>query len=79
MDMSAHTIQNNALAAFASHAPKNVLNSIAKASAHTGVNFAYLMQQASAESSFKSTAKAKGSSASGLYQFIDSTWMNMVK
>ena len=79
MDMSANTIQNNALAAFASHAPKNVLNSIAKASAHTGVNFAYLMQQASAESSFKSTAKAKGSSASGLYQFIDSTWMNMVK
>jgi hypothetical protein len=79
MDNSSNTIQNNALASLAAHAPQHVLNSIKKASAHTGVNFAYLMQQANTESSFKPNAKAKTSSASGLYQFIESTWISMVK
>ncbi len=56
-----------------------VLASIEKASKKTGVDFSYLMEQAAAESSFNPTAKAKTSSAQGLYQFIDSTWLGMVK
>ena len=79
--MQAHTntIINNVLAAFGGQAPKGVLNAIEKASAKTGVDFAYLVQQANAESSFDPNAKAKTSSATGLYQFIESTWMNTVE
>lgn len=74
-----NTIVNNVLAAFGSQAPKNVMSAIQKASAKTGVDFAYLVQQASAESGFDAGAKAKTSSATGLYQFIESTWLNMVE
>ena len=73
-----NTIQNNVLAAFGAQAPKGVLNAIQNASAKTGVDFAYLVQQAHAESGFDTHAKAKTSSATGLYQFIESTWMRMV-
>jgi hypothetical protein len=78
MDMTTKTIENKALASLSAHAPNQVVNAIENASSKTGVNFAYLMQQASAESSFKPDAKAKTSSAAGLYQFIESTWLNMV-
>ncbi len=54
------------------------MGAIEQASSKTGVNFAYLVQQASAESSFDPAAKAKTSSASGLYQFIERTWLSMV-
>jgi hypothetical protein len=56
-----------------------VQNAVQSASHKTGVDFAYLMEQAAAESNFDHDAKAKTSSASGLYQFIDSTWLDMVK
>lgn len=48
------------------------------ASARTGVNFAYLVEKAAAESSFDPSIKSKTSSATGLYQFIDQTWLDMV-
>lgn len=73
-----NTSVNNALASLSNRAPKDVTHAIGQASRKTGVDFAYLMQQAHAESSFKADAKAKTSSASGLFQFIESTWMNMV-
>ncbi len=59
------------------NAPQNVIKSIQHASAKTGVDFSYLVHQAKAESSFDVNAKAKTSSASGLFQFIESTWLNM--
>ncbi len=37
------------------------------------------MQSASTESGFNPSAKSKNSSATGLFQFIDSTWLGMVK
>jgi hypothetical protein len=52
-----------------------VLASIQQASASTGMDFSYLMAQASRESSFDPTAKASTSSASGLYQFVEQTWL----
>ena len=56
-----------------------VLASIQKASANTGVDFSYLMAQASRESSFDPSAKASTSSATGLYQFVEQTWLGTFK
>jgi len=56
-----------------------VLASIQQASASTGVDFSYLMAQASRESSFDPTAKASTSSATGLYQFVEQTWLGTFK
>lgn len=71
--------ENNILAAYSARAPQPVLSAIKVASAKTGVDFAYMVQQADAESSFRADAKAKTSSARGLYQFIESTWLSMVE
>lgn len=79
MPLTGNAIDNNALASLANRAGPAVTSAIQKASLKTGVNFAYLMQKADTESSFDTDAKAKGSSAKGLYQFISSTWMHMVK
>jgi hypothetical protein len=56
-----------------------VLASIQQASANTGVDFSYLMAQASRESSFDPGAAATTSSASGLYQFVEQTWLGTFK
>ncbi len=58
---------------------RNVLAGIRQASRATGVDFGYLMAQAAQESSFQSNAQAGTSSATGLYQFIDGTWLDMVR
>lgn len=60
-------------------ASSEVTNAVKNASAKTGVDFSYLMEKAAAESDFQTDAKADTSSATGLYQFIDSTWLNTVK
>ena len=51
---------------------------IARASVRTGVDFDYLLAQAKLESGLDPHAKAGTSSATGLFQFIDSTWTRMV-
>ncbi|MEO1969666.1 MAG: transglycosylase SLT domain-containing protein [Sphingomonadaceae bacterium] len=53
----------------------NVQAAIARAAQRTGVNFDYLLAQARLESNLDPNAKASTSSATGLYQFIDSTWL----
>jgi len=55
-----------------------VTNAIALASRRTGVDFNYLMGQAQVESAMNPTARASTSSASGLYQFIDQSWLAVV-
>ena len=60
-------------------ASTRVINAVANASARSGVDFKFLMEKASTESSFDPSAKSKSSSATGLYQFIDQTWLNVVK
>lgn len=70
--------QINSLTALQTRAGAKISGAIQHASARTGVDFSYLLKQANVESSFNATAKAKGSSASGLYQFIESTWLSMV-
>jgi hypothetical protein len=56
-----------------------VQNAIASASASTGVDFHYLYHQARIESGLNPNAHASTSSASGLYQFTDQTWLAMMK
>jgi hypothetical protein len=49
---------------------------IARASAATGVGFNFLLAQAKLESGLNPAARAGNSSAAGLYQFIDNTWLD---
>ena len=51
----------------------------AHAAQATSVDFNYLLAQAEVESAMNPTARAATSSATGLYQFIDSTWLDTVK
>ena len=52
---------------------------IARAADRTGVDFDYLLNQAKTESGLDPDARARTSSASGLYQFIDQSWLGVVK
>lgn len=56
-----------------------IQSAIAQASHSTGVDFDYLMGQAKLESGLNANARAGTSSASGLYQFIESSWLAVVK
>lgn len=52
---------------------------IAQASAKTGIDFNYLLGQAQVESGMRPGARAATSSASGLYQFVEQSWLAVVK
>ena len=56
-----------------------IQSAIQLASSKTGVDFGYLLGQAKLESGLRTDAKASTSSASGLYQFIDQSWLSIVK
>lgn len=56
-----------------------LLSTLKQASHRTGVDFAYLVAQAGQESGFKADAQAKTSSARGLFQFIESTWLETLR
>lgn len=62
-----------------SRAGDRVGGAIAQAAAATGVDFSYLMGQARIESGLNPDARARTSSATGLFQFIDQTWLGTVK
>ncbi len=52
---------------------------LVRASKATGVDFKYLVDTAVRESNLKTGAKSKASSATGLFQFIDQTWLATMK
>ncbi|WGS31195.1 transglycosylase SLT domain-containing protein [Bradyrhizobium sp. ISRA464] len=56
-----------------------IASSIKQAASTTGVSFEYLLTTAKMESNFDPQAGASTSSAHGLYQFIDQTWLGTVK
>ncbi|RQH15657.1 lytic transglycosylase domain-containing protein [Bradyrhizobium sp. RP6] len=56
-----------------------VAGAIKQASNISGVSFQYMLTTAKMESDFDPTAGATTSSAHGLYQFIDQTWLGTVK
>src|ERR1700739_952271 len=52
---------------------------IEHASQATGVDFGFLLRTAKRESGYNAAAKAFGSSAAGLFQFVEQTWLGAVK
>ena len=60
-------------------ATQRVTSAIQTAAARTGIDFDYLLGQAKLESGLNANARAGTSSATGLYQFIESSWLAVVK
>src|ERR1700681_3277290 len=56
-----------------------IAGSIRQAASTTGTSFEYLLATAKMESNFNPKASATTSSARGLYQFIEQTWLGTVK
>ncbi|WP_245844137.1 lytic transglycosylase domain-containing protein [Sphingomonas spermidinifaciens] len=54
-------------------------SAIAEASRRTGIDFSYLLGQAQIESGMRAGARARTSSATGLYQFIEQSWLGVMK
>jgi Transglycosylase SLT domain len=56
-----------------------VARGIRQASAATSVDFGFLVSAAAQESGLQADAKSRTGSATGLFQFIESTWLSMVQ
>lgn len=56
-----------------------VRQAIANASQATGMDFDFLLTTAARESSLNPRAEARTSSAAGLFQFLDATWLTTLK
>lgn len=59
--------------------PEPVFRAIQRAAQATGIAIDFLVSQAAQESGFRADARAGTSSATGLYQFIESTWLQMLR
>jgi Transglycosylase SLT domain len=60
-------------------ASARVAGAIREAARSTGASFEYLLTAARIESNLNPQAQASSSSAKGLYQFIDQTWLGTLK
>jgi len=56
-----------------------VETALRRAAEATGVDFGFLMKTARRESALNPQAKAKTSSAAGLFQFVEQTWLSTLK
>ncbi|WP_051332373.1 transglycosylase SLT domain-containing protein [Cucumibacter marinus] len=59
--------------------PPRLEQALTRASQRNGVDFSYLLQTAMRESSLDPQAKAATSSAVGLFQFLEGTWLEVIK
>jgi hypothetical protein len=83
IDEAACSLRENGIAEKAREAsqyraPPEVFEVIDMASALTGVDFDYLLRAAALESSFSPALEATTSTAVGLYQFIEQSWLYMM-
>ncbi len=56
----------------------DVMAALRSASSATGVDFSFLVKTAQRESNFDPAAKASTSSAAGLFQFTNATWLDTI-
>jgi hypothetical protein len=63
----------------AAAATPQITGAIRQAARSTGISFEYLLTTAHIESNLNPAAQASTSSAKGLYQFIEQTWLGTVK
>ena len=61
------------------NAASQITGAIQQAARSTGISFEYLLTTARIESSLNPSAQASTSSAKGLYQFIEQTWLGTLK
>lgn len=59
--------------------PQSLATALTAAGNRSGVDFEYLLQTALRESSLNPQAKASTSSAVGLFQFLEGTWLQVMK
>src|SRR5215213_11469305 len=79
-DQSMSVDTSNATAAVAVDPSRmRIAGAIKQAAGTTGTSFEYLLATAKMESNFNPAASASTSSARGLFQFIDQTWLGTVK
>ena len=64
------------LASVMRHVAPSPVRSIAQAAQATGADFDYLLRTAARESNFDTKAEARTSSAAGMFQFIEQTWLS---
>jgi Transglycosylase SLT domain len=57
----------------------SIAGAIHRAAEATGASFEYLLATAKVESNFNPSLKSRSSSATGLFQFIEQTWLGMMK
>ena len=60
-------------------ATESVVTALRQASVATGSDFDYLLSTAMRERSLEPQTKSESSSATGLFQFVDQTWLGLVK
>ena len=68
-----------AIDSVSSNPASQITGAIHQASQSTGISFQYLLTTAKIESGLNPQAQAATSSAKGLYQFIDQTWLGTMK
>jgi hypothetical protein len=68
-----------AIDSVSANAAPQIAGAIRQAASSTGVSFEYLLTTAQLESSLNPQAQASTSTAKGLYQFIDQTWLATMK
>jgi hypothetical protein len=56
-----------------------VEQAVRTASESTGIDFSFLMRTAKRESGYDALAKSSASSAAGLFQFVEQTWLSTLK
>lgn len=65
--------------AIPANAAAPVVSAIRQGADRTGTDFGYLLSTARRESALDPSAKAPTSSATGLFQFIEQTWLGLIK